>query len=145
MVEVHYRWLAVRAGQLDVVEPVIALLQLPVGDDRLRLVRGAVPVGLDARRVADRRGRLLFARDPDLGRKPEHAPNVTAPWAGADHKQLGVNRARGRLDRVDEAVVEVDARDFDSFEDADALRAREAREVLDRLHRLRPAALPFVE
>src|SRR5207253_1727257 len=47
------RLLAARVGELDVVEPVVALLELPIGDDRLRLVAAAVPVRLDARRVAD--------------------------------------------------------------------------------------------
>ena len=53
VVEMNDRRLAVRGRQLDVVEPVVALLELPVGHDRLRLVGGAVAFPLDPRRVAD--------------------------------------------------------------------------------------------
>src|SRR5690348_11674765 len=88
---------------------------------------------------------MLLARDPDLGRQAEHAPHVTAPGAGARDEHLGLDRAGGRLDRVNEAVAEVDTGHLDALEDPDTLRAREAGEVLDRLHRLRPAPLPLVE
>src|SRR5207249_109626 len=49
VVEVHDRRLAAVVGEVDAVQPVVALLELPVGDDRLRLVRTAVAVRLDAR------------------------------------------------------------------------------------------------
>src|SRR5579859_3462897 len=54
VVEMDDRGLAVRRRELDVAEPVVALLELPVRDDRLRLVGGAVALALDPRRRADR-------------------------------------------------------------------------------------------
>ena len=70
---------------------------------------------------------------------------MAAPGAGAGDEELGRDRALVGLDRPHMAVVQVEAGDLDALEDADAFRAREAREVLDRLDRLGPAALPLVQ
>ena len=145
VVEVHDRRLVVAVGELDVVEPVVAFLKLPVGDDRLQLVRVAVSVRLDARRRADRRRRVLLAGDADLVGQPEHPPDVAAPGTRADDEELSVDRALRGLDRLHEAVVQVDPRDLDAFEDLYALRAREPCEILDGLLRLRPATLALVQ
>ena len=105
----------------------------------------AVAVRLDARRRADRGRRVLLARDAYLFGQAEHPPDVAAPRPRADDEELGVDRTVRRLDRLHEPVVQVDPGDLDTLEDLDALRAREPREVLDRLLGLRPAALALVQ
>ena len=131
MVDVDDRRLvAGGVGQVDVVEPVVALLELPVRHDRLRLV-----VVRAVRRRASTTGDapigdvgLSLRATRTSGERPSMPPDVAAPGAGAGDEELGLDRALVGLDGADVAVVQVEAGHLDALEDADAFRrARGAR------------------